>query len=115
MIKGTFLYDEIRVDGKYKVYEIDLFGDIVETMIRESDKEMFFSSADVLRMCQLANRGSYSSNLISNANEVIRNGRKTYIDSMAMFSYIFKGRNEGIMIPKKKFLKFFVDSIELSE
>lgn len=113
MFSTRFLYDEIRADGTYKVYEIDLFDSKVETMVRQSDGAKFYSTADILRMCELSNRGSYSSNLINNSEEVIKHGRKTYVDSMALFSYIFKGRNEGITKVKKKFLDFFEDKIDV--
>lgn len=113
MFNTRFLYDEIRPEGNYKVYEIDIFDNKLETMVRESDGAKFYSSADILRMCELSNRGSYSSNLINNSEEVIRHGRKTYVDSMALFSYIFKGRNEGITKIKKKLLEFFEEKIDI--
>lgn len=113
MFNGEFLYDEIREDGKFKIYSINLFENKVEAVVRESDNAMFFSVADVLKMCKLANRGSYSANLINNSSEVLRHGRKAYIDGLALFSYIFKGRNEGIVEIKKKFLNFFIESIDI--
>ena len=113
MFKGEFQYDEIREDGKFKVYTIDFFGYNIEAMVRESDNKIFYSVADTLKMCSLANRGSYSTNLINNSSEVIKSGRKTYIDSIALFSYIFKGRNEGIMEVKEKFVDFFIKNIDI--
>lgn len=112
MFTKTFVCDEIRAEGSYKVYEADIFDNKVEMIIRDSDNKAFFSTADILRMCQLANRGSYSTNLTNNSSEVIRSAKKVYVDGMAMMSYIFKGRNEGIVQIKEKFLNFFLENID---
>lgn len=115
MLKGKYLYDEVTTSGTYKVYEVDMFGNNVAMIVRQSDGERFLCVADILKMCELPNRGSYSSNLTNNSRVVIKLGRRVYVDAMAMISYIAKGRNEGIVKVKEKFTKMFMESVDISE